>query len=83
MLSSLKKRISGKGDEISMEFKDYYQILGLNRNADEKEIKKTYRRLARKYHPDLNPGNKESKNALKKLTKPMKSWVIQKSEKIR
>ncbi|HQK82481.1 MAG TPA: DnaJ domain-containing protein, partial [Atribacter sp.] len=42
-----------------MEFKDYYQILGLNRNADEKEIKKTYRRLARKYHPDLNPGNKE------------------------
>lgn len=67
MLSSLKKRISGKGDEISMEFKDYYQILGLNRKADEKEIKKTYRRLARKYHPDLNPGNKESEKRFKEI----------------
>ena len=67
VLSSLKKRISGKGDEISMEFKDYYQILGLNRKADEKEIKKTYRRLARKYHPDLNPGNKESEKRFKEI----------------
>ena len=50
-----------------MEFKDYYQILGLNRNADEKEIKKTYRRLARKYHPDLNPGNKESEKRFKEI----------------
>lgn len=62
-----KKKISGKGDEISMEFKDYYQILGLNRNADEKEIKKTYRRLARKYHPDLNPGNKEAEKRFKEI----------------
>jgi len=50
-----------------MEFKDYYQILGLSRNVDEKEIKKTYRRLARKYHPDLNPGNQEAEKRFKEI----------------
>lgn len=41
-----------------MEYKDYYKILGVKRTAGEKDIKKAYRKLARKYHPDVNSGDK-------------------------
>jgi molecular chaperone DnaJ len=47
--------------------KDYYQILGVNRNASEKEIKQAYRRLARKHHPDLNPGDKSAEAKFKEI----------------
>ncbi len=43
-----------------MEYKDYYSILGLDRKASQKEIKKAYRKLARKYHPDVSQGDKAS-----------------------
>ncbi|HLH79157.1 MAG TPA: J domain-containing protein [Chthonomonas sp.] len=47
--------------------KSYYEILGVARNATADEIKKAYRRLARKYHPDLNPGNKEAEERFKRI----------------
>lgn len=51
-----------------MSEKDLYQILGVSREADEKSIKSAYRKLARKYHPDANPGNKAVEAKFKEIT---------------
>src|SRR3954451_8739590 len=46
---------------------DYYETLGVSRKADTEEIRKAYRKLARKYHPDLNPGDKSSEERFKNV----------------
>ncbi|MFP2932298.1 DnaJ domain-containing protein, partial [Pyxidicoccus sp. 3LG] len=47
---------------------DYYQILGVDRTASAEDVKKAYRKLARKYHPDVNPGNKAAEEKFKQLS---------------
>ncbi len=50
-----------------MTFKDYYKILGIDEKAGDKDIKKAYRKLARKYHPDLNPNDKTAEKRFKEI----------------
>lgn len=50
-----------------MDYKDYYQILGCSRNANEQEIKRAFRKLAQKYHPDKNPGDEEAERRFKEV----------------
>ena len=50
-----------------MDFKDYYKILGIDKKASQDDIKKAYRKLAQKYHPDKNPGNIEAENKFKEI----------------
>ncbi|MGD0112284.1 MAG: DnaJ C-terminal domain-containing protein [Armatimonadota bacterium] len=47
--------------------RDFYEVLGVKRDADEKELKRAFRKLARKYHPDVNPGNKEAEQKFKEM----------------
>ncbi|MFI3209737.1 MAG: molecular chaperone DnaJ [Peptostreptococcaceae bacterium] len=48
--------------------RDYYEVLGVDKNIDEKELKKAYRKLAMKYHPDRNPDNKEAEEKFKEIS---------------
>src|SRR5260221_7352102 len=50
-----------------MDYQDYYKILGVDKTADEKEIQKAFRKLARKYHPDMNPNDKTAGKHFKEI----------------
>ena len=50
-----------------MEYKDYYQVLGVGKDADEKDIKRAFRRLARQCHPDVNPGDAQAEERFKEI----------------
>ena len=52
---------------MAVDYKDYYKILGVSKDASEKEIRSAYRKLARKYHPDVNPGDKAAEEKFKEI----------------
>ena len=62
-----------------MAAKDYYSTLGVSRTASEKEIKSAYRKLARKFHPDVNPGDNKAEEQFKEIAEAYE--VLSSSEK--
>jgi curved DNA-binding protein len=63
-----------------MEYRDYYKLLGVSRSASKEEIGKAFKKLARKYHPDLNPNDKEAEDKFKEINE---AYEVLKDEKKR
>ena len=53
------------GSNLAEQKRDYYEVLGIEKSADDATIKKAYRALAKKYHPDMNPGDAEAEKKFK------------------
>ena len=56
--------------------KDFYSVLGVSRSASNEEIKKAYRKLAMKYHPDKNPGDKKAEDQFKEATEAYMAYAM-------
>ena len=61
---------------------DFYKILGVSKDADQQTIKKSYRKLARKWHPDINPGNKEAEHKFKDISRAYDCLSDEKKRKL-
>src|SRR4051794_7662375 len=57
-----------EGGAMSVKFRDYYEVLGIARDASQDEVRKAYRKLARKYHPDVNPNDATAEDKFKSIS---------------
>ena len=59
-----------------MKYRDYYEVLGVDKSASEKDIKRAYRQLAREFHPDKNPDDKAAEDHFKESSKICDAGII-------
>ena len=65
-----------------MSKKDYYDVLGVSKSANKDELKKAYRKLAMKYHPDRNPDDSQAAEKFKELSEAMRFYLMIKKDKL-